>query len=140
MKFLSAKLGAALIIGMVIFGFAEAWGEDWKLYSETDFFSSYFDKENISRISKNIVRVWVKEVNTEKGMTDMVNRFGEEFKNCDHIKKLYEVDCAEKGIRILSSAAYSRAGEVIISDDSPSKWISIMPKSEGEALHKTVCK
>ena len=96
MKFLSVKLGAALIFGVVIFGCAEAWGEDWKLYSETDFFSSYFDKENISRISKNIVRVWVKEVNTEKGVTDMVNRFGEEFKNCDHIKKLYEVDCAEK--------------------------------------------
>ena len=139
MKSLSVKLGV-ILIGLSIFSYSEAWGANWKLYSETDFFSSYYDRETVNRTSENIVRVWVKEVNTEKGMTDMVNRFGEEFKNCDHIKKLYEIDCTEKRIRILSSAAYSRAGEVIISDDSPSKWISIMPKSEGEALHKTVCK
>ncbi len=139
MKFLSVKLGV-ILIGLAIFCNVEAWGADWKLYSETDFFSSYYDKESINHISKNIIWVWVKEVNTQKGITDMVKRFGEEYKNCDHIKKLYEVNCAEKRIRILSSAAYSKAGEIIISDDSPSGWISIVPKSEGEALDKTVCR
>ena len=139
MKSLLVGLGV-ILIGLMILGNAEVRRADWKLYSETDFFISYYDKESINRASKNIVRVWVKEVNTEKGITDMMKRFGEEYKNCDHIKKLYEVDCAEKRIRILSSAAYSKAGEVIISDDSPSKWIFIVPKSEGEALHKTVCK
>ncbi len=139
MKSLLVGLGVVLI-GLMILGNSEVRRADWKLYSETDFFVSYYDKETINHISKNIINVWVKEVNTEKGITDMVNRFGEEFKNCDHIKKLYEVDCAEKRIRVLSSVAYSRAGEVIISYDSPGQWIFIVPKSEGEALHKTVCK
>ena len=139
MKSLSAKLGVVLV-GLIILGNAEVRQPDWKLYCETDFFLSYYDKETINRASKNIVSVWVKEVNTEKGVTDMVEHFGEEFKNCDHVKKLCEIDCAEKRIRVLSSAAYSREGEVIISSDSPGKWISIVPKSEGEALHKIVCK
>lgn len=139
MKSLLVGLGV-ILIGLMIFGNAEVRRVDWKLYSETDFFLSYYDKETINHISKNIISVWVKEVNTEKGITDMVNRFGEEFKNCDHIKKLYEVDCAEKRFRILSSAAYSKAEEMIISSDSPSEWISIVSKSEGEALYKAVCK
>lgn len=139
MKSLWVGLGV-ILIGLMILGNAEVRRADWKRYSETEFFISYYDKESINHLSKNIVRVWVKEVNTEKGITDMVKRFGEEYKDCDHIKKLYEVDCAEKRIRILSSAAYSRAGEVLISDDSPSKWIFTVPKSEGEALRKTVCK
>ncbi len=139
MKSLLVGLGV-ILIGLMILGNSEVRRADWKIYSETDFFISYYDKETINHISKNIVNVWVKEVNTEKGITDMVNRFGEEFKNCDHIKKLYEVDCAEKRIRVLSSVAYSRGGEVVISYDSPGQWIFIVPKSEGEALHKTVCK
>lgn len=139
MTSLSVKLGA-IFIGLIILGNSEVPREDWKLYSETEFFTSYYDKGTINRTSKNIIRVWVKEVNTEKGIADMVKHFGEEFKKCDHIKKLYEVDCPEKSIRVLSSAAYSKEGEVIISDDSPGKWISILPKSEGEALYKNVCK
>ncbi len=139
MKSLLIGLGV-ILMGLIILGNSEVRRADWKLYSETDFFISYYDKESINRASKNIVRVWVKEVNTEKGIADMVKRFGEEFKKCDHIKKLYEVDCPEKGIRVISSAAYSKEGEVMISDDSPGKWISILPKSEGEALYKNVCK
>ena len=139
MKSLRVGLGV-IFIGLIILGNAEVRQPDWKLYCETDFFLSYYDKGTINRPSEGIVRVWVKEVNTEKGVTDMVNRFGEEFKNCDHVKKLCEIDCAEKRIRILSSAAYSKVGEVIISSDSPSQWIFIIPKSEGEALQKIVCK
>ncbi len=139
MKLLWVGLGV-ILIELMISGNAEVRRADWKLYSETDFFISYYDKETINHISNNIIRVWVKEVNTEKGIADMVKRFGEEYKNCDHIRKLYEVDCAEKRVRILSSGAYSREGGVIISDDSPSQWIFVAPSSEGEALHKTVCK
>jgi len=139
MNLLSVKVGV-ILIGLLIFGRSEVRRPDWKLYCETDFFISYYDKETINRTSKNIVRVWVKEVNTEKGVTDMVEHFGEEYKNCDYVKKLCEIDCAEKRIRVISSAAYSRAGEVIISDDSPGKWKFIVPKSEGEALNKIVCK
>lgn len=139
MKSLLIWLGP-MVIGLMILGNVEVQRSNWKLYSETDFFSSYYDTETVYHFSKNIVKVWVKEVNTEKGIIDMVNHLGEKYKDCDHIKKLYEVDCAEKKFRILSSDAYSKAGEIIISDDYPSEWKSIIPKSEGEALHKTVCR
>lgn len=65
MKSLYLTFGV-IVIGLAMFSYAEAWGGDWKFYSETDLFISYDDKETISCPSKNIIGVWMKEVNTEE--------------------------------------------------------------------------
>jgi len=65
MKSLYLTFGV-IVIGLAMFSYAEAWGADWKFSSEADLFISYYDKETISCPSKNIIGVWMKEVNTEE--------------------------------------------------------------------------
>ena len=69
MKSLSVKLGV-ILIGLAIFGCAEVWGADWKLYSSNELYLGYYDAQSITCPSKNIVRVWVKWDCTEKGVIE----------------------------------------------------------------------
>ena len=76
MKSLSVKLGV-ILIGLAIFGYAEVWGADWKLYGVHENFSAYYDAQSITRPSKNIVRVWIRWDWTEKGVLDYGGEFWE---------------------------------------------------------------
>ena len=61
MKSLSVKLGVVLVfIGLTIFGYAEVWGADWKLFAETDSYECFYDAEDTVPSSNNIVDVWTK--------------------------------------------------------------------------------
>jgi len=60
MKSLSGKLGViSTIIGLTIFGYVEVWGEDWKLFKKTEDAKFYYDKKEITRSPKKIVKVWI---------------------------------------------------------------------------------
>jgi len=58
-KSLLGKLGI-ILIGLAIFGYAEVWGADWRLYAKQDNFTGYYDTEGITTPFKNIVRVRIK--------------------------------------------------------------------------------
>jgi len=70
----SIKLGVIFaVIGHAIFGYAEVWGVDWKVFWEfNDETKSYYDAENIAFPSENIVRVWIKVSYTSKGVAKFV--------------------------------------------------------------------
>jgi hypothetical protein len=57
MKSLPVKLGV-ILIGLAIFGNAEVWGADWRLYEK----DSYYDASSITRQPDGSVRVWTKWV------------------------------------------------------------------------------
>jgi hypothetical protein len=59
MKSLSVKLGV-ILIGIIILGCAEVWGEDWKFYTKGLCGDYFYDAEGITRPSKDIVGVCVK--------------------------------------------------------------------------------
>jgi len=79
MKSLSGKLGVILVIGFAVFGYAEVWGADWKVFDEEILMFDrddpsytgkaeykrlyYYDRESIIKSSKDIVKVWSKFVN-----------------------------------------------------------------------------
>ena len=79
MKSLSVKLGV-ILIGLIILTYAEVWGTDWKVYGETDKATFYYDTESITHPSKDVVRVWTKQVYTEKSIIEMAGDFGENFR------------------------------------------------------------
>ena len=139
MKSLLGKLGIVLI-GLVIFGNAEVWGADWKLYNSGEECLGYYDAQSITRPSKNIVRFWTKSVWTEKGVLSWVKDSGKKYENLSHTIYLQEINCAEKKIRRLSVTQYGHKGSVIDIIDSPSYWIFINPESMMEILYKEVCK
>ncbi len=92
MKTLSVKLGVILfIIGVTIFGTVEAWGADWKLFDKSTTGTWYYDAGGLTRLSQDIVRVWTIREFTDKGASEMVKKFGKQYKNIDHSKGFEEI-------------------------------------------------
>jgi hypothetical protein len=139
MKSLLGKLGV-LFIGLLILGNAGVWGADWKSYDSNEKFSSYYDAQSITHPSKDIVRVWIRLVWTEKGVLSWVNGVGKEYGNLSHSMSLMEINCAEKKCRRLLDSVYDNKGDVIISSHSPKEWAVIIPESVGDGLNKEACK
>ncbi len=139
MKSLSVKLGV-ILIGLAIFGYAEVWGADWKLYYVEEEFLAYYDAQSITRPSKNIIRVWVRWDWREKGKLDMVKDFGKIMENLSHSKLLIEMDYVEKKDHWLSWIDYDHKGKIINSFSSPSEWDFVTPETVGESLYEAVCK
>ena len=55
-----------ILCGFLLFGYSDALGEEWKLFSESEGSSFLFDAESVLFLSQNVVRVWVKVVVSEK--------------------------------------------------------------------------
>ena len=139
-KSLSVKLEVILIIGLAIFGCAEVWAADWKLYDVDGQIIRYYDAEGITRPSKNIARVRVRLEYTDRGVTEMVKKFGKHYENFKLIIALNEINCSDKKIRNLSITHYSTEGKVILKASRGSEWEYIVPQSAAETLYRFVCK
>ena len=130
-----------ILFGLVIFGNAEVWGTDWKIFGYNDSGSRYYDAESITSPSRNIIRVWEQFTFSEKYIIDLVRQHGKRYENSELSKTLWEFDCVEKRFRGLSSVFYSKEGSnVIHSVSSPSEWHFIPPESMMNTLLKIVCK
>ena len=141
----SIKLKVTLIIvGFVIFSYAEGWAREWKLYSKTDSYECFYDAEDLIRSSsQNIVEVWTKSEYTERGVTEMVKKFGKHYGRLNYSLELWEINCAEKKDRLLSIAAYSAEGNILYTDQAGSRlppWKIISRESVEESLYKALCR
>ncbi len=139
MKFLSVKLGV-ILIGIIIFGHAEVWGEDWKLLNTTESGVNYYNAESITRLPKNIVRAWAKTELSEKGVKEMVAILGKRYETLSYVLFLNEFDCGERKSRLLSVVAYSQDGLIIGRVDSPNPFTYIVPETLDNYLYKAACK
>jgi len=143
MKSLSVKLGAILATGVIIFGYAEVWGADWKLFAETDLYECFYDAEDTTPSSKNIVDVWARLEYTKKGITGIVKEFGKYYADLSYSLELFEINCTDKKERILSITEYSKEGKILYANsvqDRLPAWKIIPRESVDESLYKTVCK
>jgi hypothetical protein len=139
MKSLSGRLGV-ILIGIIIFGCAEVRGDDWKSLNTTESGVNYYNAESITRLPKNIVRVWVKAELSEKGVKDMVATLGKRYAKLSYVLFLNEIDCGERASRLLSVVVYSEDGSVINRVDSPNQFTYILPETLDNYLYKAVCK
>ncbi len=141
MKSLLGKL-VVILFGFVIFGYAEVWGADWKLFYFSEKSFDYYDADGIIRSSRSIVKVWVKRVYTKEGVIDVVQKLGKHFEKVKYEIHLLEINCPDKKQRFLHSVSYSE-GEAIYSysyDKRTDEWDFIVPESVGEILYGVVCK
>jgi hypothetical protein len=140
MKSSLGKLGV-ILIGLAIFGYAEAWGADWKFCAQNDSGNWFYDAEGITRLSNNIIRVWIKTVHTEKGVISIVAEYGSRYENLEQSLGLFEFNCLDKMGRVLAQTHYSKSGKVIDSQqDNTAKWEFFAPGTNMEGLYKAVCK
>jgi hypothetical protein len=140
MKSLSTKWGVILIVGLALFGFADVWGEDWKLFKKTEDAKFYYDKKDLTPLGQRIVKVWIRQVYSEKGKMDMINLVGPRYQNLSHSVNSLEFNCGAKLIRFLSMTYYSKDGDILDLENPPDKWESIPPHSTFDALYKKACK
>ncbi len=139
MKSLSVRSGV-MLIGLIIFGYAEVWAEDWKLFKKTEDAKFYYDKQDITHLSQKMVKVWIREVYTKKGRSDMLNLVGPRYDNLSYSINSLEFDCGGKMVRFLSMAYYSKSGDVLDLENPADKWESIPVNSMFDVLFKKVCK
>jgi len=142
MKSSLGRVGVVLI-GFIIFGYAEVWGADWKVYAELkdDIGAFYYDANSITHPSKNLVKVLTKTLFSKNAVTKRVKEFGNIYKNLSHTVFLREVDCEEKKDRVLELTSYTKDGKVLASTKfKEAKWMTINPSSVAEALCEAVCK
>ena len=55
-----------LCIGLIIFCYAEVWGEDWKLFKKTADAKFYYDKKDVTYLAPGILKVWKQAKNLGK--------------------------------------------------------------------------
>jgi len=94
MKSLLVKLGV-ILIGVAIFGCAEVWGTDWKLFKKTEDAKFYYDKKDVTHLPQKIIKVWIKQVYTKKGVIDMINLIGPRYENLSYSINSLEFDCGQ---------------------------------------------
>jgi hypothetical protein len=142
------KLGV-ILIGLIIFTYAEVWGEDWKLYYKDENFSYYYDTESIKYPSQGIVKLQMKMVSiNNKGRDELIqqrkrlNLIIEGYENFTHTTSVCEINCEKKMIGLISFYEYDKKGEILFSNiytANQVKWVPI-PKGEMfELLYKVVC-
>jgi hypothetical protein len=146
MKSLSGKRGVIFaVLGLVIFAFSEAGGEDWRFYGRTDKYLCFYDMESLRHSSAPIVEVAGKQDYTHQGVNFMVGELGEKYENLSHSITMWQINCADKRFRFTSLAHYSKEKKVIYSwkvlysSGSPDEWSVVIPGSLGERLCKAVC-
>jgi hypothetical protein len=140
MKSFSRKSGVLLgIICLVIIGYTEGWGVDWKYYGTNEDGSYFYDTESITRPSKHLVEVWVQSAYSEKSISHWVKEGGKSFQDLDFTLISLELNCVERSARYLQIVFYSKNGKVFHPMDND-EWHFIAPDSMIDSLHKEVCK
>src|SRR3972149_8076565 len=139
MKELTLSLLSLLLAISILFGYSVAvvWGADWKQVRSTNSATLYYDTEEITHPTKDIVKVLTKWAYTEKGIKNAKEIFGENYKNLSYSTKSYEINCKDKTSRILSITDYNKDGTVISSDSKTNaEWSRVSLESALGSLYK----
>ncbi len=132
---------AVIFLGLLIFGYAELWGADWKLFaSNSEMGDFYYDAQSMTRPSKDIVRVWVRLEYSDRGVNRTVKELGEALKNLSYGVGLEEINCSDKKTRTLFFSHYSKERTVLHTSSDAGEWTDIIPDSNWEELYKAICK
>ncbi len=139
MKSLSVMLGV-ILIGLTFTASGEIREKDWKLFKTTEDAKLYYDKKDITHLDQKLVKVWIRQVYTKKGRTDMVNLLGPRYENLGYSVNSLELNCAAKSMRYLSMTFYSRSHAVLDLGKSPDGWDPVHSNTMFDALYQIVCK
>ena len=95
-----------VIIGFYLPGHAEAWGEDWKYLERDEEGIWFYDSAGIECPFDNILRVRAKKFYGPKGVGTVVEKYGGDYRNLDHVLCCWEIHCSQRKFRLISSIFY----------------------------------
>ena len=107
-----------------------------------------YNTENIQNNGgKYIVQVWEKEVYSDKGRKELIQKMRDNEMSTERYDKLketmtlYEIDCKKKRRNILSVTDYDTGGKILFSHSyDKQEWVYIVPDSKFDSFRKEVCK
>jgi len=107
-----------------------------------------YKMENIQNNGgKYIVQVWEKEVYSDKGREELIQKMRdneistERYDKLKETMSLYEIDCKRKRKNILSVTDYDMDGKVLFTYSYyKQEWVYIVPDSKFDSFRKEVCK
>ena len=147
MKLLLGRLGV-ILIGLIIFGYAEVWGQDWRYFaSGVDGTFWWYDPQGVTYHPNMIIHIWVKRLKADEIM-DMV-RNGAKLTMCEldqmisernYEQVLMEIDCVKKTADERQKLHYDSKGVLKSGESILGARESIPTDSIAERLYKTVCK
>lgn len=123
------------IITFGIFSYTVIYGAAWMFLQTNSQGEFFYDSENITRSKGNIVGVWLKivyskEFKEKEGLDDLNQTVG-----------LWEINCQDKKVSLLSTSHYSEEGEISAPQVwLPPEWKSIAPNTIMDTLYKELCK
>jgi hypothetical protein len=120
-------------------------GADWKLFSENEFLSLYFDSTRLSRAENDTVKVWVRYIPKGKKGREFWAHIRsldkvplKQFQHYGSSVVLYELNCLDKVYRLISGIDYDRENRML-AEMAISSWKPIYPDSLIETLLPAVC-
>jgi hypothetical protein len=107
-----------------------------------------YKMENIQNNGgKYIVQVWEKEVYSDKGREELIQKMRdneistERYDKLKETMSLYEIDCKRKRKNILSVTDYDMDDKVLFTYSyDKQEWVYIVPDSKFDSFRKEVCK
>jgi len=147
MKSLLVKLGV-ILMGLIIFSYAEVWGEDWKYFGaggKGTFW--WYDTQGVTYHPNSVIQVWVKRVKADeiKGMVKSgekitVSELEQMTLERSYERSLIEIDCVEKTLNHLQKFNFDSKGVFKSGESKLDSKKSIPTNSLAERLYKAVCK
>jgi len=124
-----------IIISIGIFIYGGVDGADWKFLQVNVEGEFFYDAENITHSAANTVGVWLKIVYSEKFKEQ------EELTHLNHTVGLWEIDCKEKKMCLLSTSHTSKEEEISAQKIwLPLEWKSIPTGTIMDTLYRELCK
>jgi len=107
-----------------------------------------YKMENIQNNGgKYIAQVWEKEVYSDKGREELIQKMRdneistERYDKLKETMSLYEIDCKRKRKNILSVTDYDMDDKVLFTYSyDKQEWVYIVPDSKFDSFRKEVCK
>ncbi len=147
------KSGIILIgtCSLLMYGFNKAEGAEWELFQVTSAGNIYYyDATRVERFPNDILRVWVKIVETTGFSKADLEKLKDPEKGIEVAKKaqkkstaewrqLFEINCSTRMVRVLSATLYDMNGNVKENYELPSEWAHIAENSVTNYLAKILC-
>ena len=103
--------------------------------------------ENIQNNGGKYIQVWEKEIYSDKGREELIQKMRdneistERYDKLKETMSLYEIDCKRKRKNILSVTDYDMDGKVLFTYSyDKQQWVYIVPDSKFDSFRKEVCK
>lgn len=141
------KIFYSMICLVILSLFAgQALAAEWKFFASSGSGEMFYDKNSIKKEKKNIARVWIKKIYSERGKLEKFSWLQKTYKAprnpyiLSHELTLLDIDCVNKKIKISSGKICDKRGQIVVSTPQPrSEWNPILRKSSDEELKNIIC-